>query len=82
MVFALFLVKTPSDYYPKIWERIFALHGTILVLSLAMNMLLCIGWYFNSRRLRKKFELENQRIIDERNALQKKCGVNVESSIK
>ncbi len=82
MVFALFLFKTPTDYYPKIWERIFGLHGTILSVSLGANVILCAGWYLNSRRLRKAFEIENKRIIEERNLLQKKCGVKVESSEK
>ena len=80
MVFALFLVKTPSDYYPTIWNKIFELRQTILVSSLVLNLVVCIGWFWNARSLRRTFQAENERIITERNLLQEKLGVSVESS--
>jgi hypothetical protein len=76
----LFLWKTPSDYFPTLWEKIFELKGSIICGSLTLNVVLTVGWYFNAKGLRKRFRDENMRIIEERNALQQKLGVVVKSS--
>jgi hypothetical protein len=76
----LFLWKTPSDYYPTLWGKIFELRGSILCGSLALNLVLVFGWYFNAKGLRRRFKYENERIVSERNELQKKLGAPIKSS--
>jgi len=76
----LFLWKTPSAYYPTLWEKIFELRGSIMCGSLIFNLMLVLGWFFNAKGLRRRFKDENERIIDERNKLQEKLGAPVKSS--
>jgi hypothetical protein len=79
-VILLFLWKTPSEYYPTLWGKIFELKGSIMSGSLVLNISLTFGWYLNAKSLRKRFKDENVRIIDERNSLQKERGVPIKSS--
>jgi len=79
-IFGLILWKTPSDYYPTLWQKVFELKGSIMSGSLALNLILTLGWFFNARSLRKKFRDENARLIEERNELQKSSGIPIKSS--
>src|SRR5258708_24558579 len=76
----LFLWKTPSNYYPTLWEKIFTLKGSIMTGSLILNLTLTFGWYFDAKKLRRRFRDENERIIGERNDLQRKLGAPTKSS--
>jgi glucan phosphoethanolaminetransferase (alkaline phosphatase superfamily) len=80
LLIALFLYKTPADYYPQLWERFFKSRNLILITSLVLNLLLMFGWYINAKHLRRMFKEETERIINERNDLQSKHGVKVQSS--
>lgn len=76
----LFLWRTPESYYPKIWEKIFELKGSIMSGSIVLNVVLVSGWYLSAKSLRQRFKDEHVRIIEERNLLQEQSGVPVKSS--
>ena len=50
--------------------------------SIALNVILTLGWYFQSKGMRRKFRDETTRLIVERNDLQKIVGVPIKSSKK
>jgi|ERR1035438_6958645 hypothetical protein len=79
-VIALILWKTPTDYFPTLWEKVFEIKGSIMSVSVVLNLVLVFGWYFNAKSLRRRFKDENLRLIDERNVLQEKHGVPIKSS--
>ena len=62
----LILWKTPSAYYPTLWEKVFVWRNSIVAGSLMLNIVLAFGWYFYAKRLRRSFKDENERIINER----------------
>ncbi len=79
---ALILYKTPPDYYPSLWQKVFELKGSIMSGSIALNIILTLGWYFHAKGMRRKFRDETARLIVERNDLQKSVGVPIKSSKK
>jgi hypothetical protein len=79
-IIMLGLYKTPSDYYPTLWQKLFEWRNSIVAGSLIINMVLAFGWYFDAKRLRRSFKNENERIIHERNEAQKAKGVPIKSS--
>jgi hypothetical protein len=81
-IIALLIWKTPEGYYPELWAKVFELKGSIMAGSLFLNFVLILGWYFNAKSLRRRFQDETERVIQERNKLQSGLGVPVKSSNK
>jgi hypothetical protein len=81
-IIILGLYKTPENYFPTLWQKFFELRNSIVAGSLVLNMVLAFGWYFDAKRLRRSFKDENERIIKERNEVQKSIGIPIKSSDK
>jgi hypothetical protein len=64
------LWKTPSDYFPELWRELFKLQGKMLVVSVAGNVILLMGWFWHARRQRRRFQEEFDRVATERTKLQ------------
>ena len=76
----LFLWRLPDQSLLVVWQDIRDAANRNWLLSVAVNVMLVGGWFMHSRRLRRTFEVEFERISSERNQLQKQLGVGVRSS--
>lgn len=76
----LFLWRLPDQSLLLVWQDVRDGANRNWILSFVCNLLLVGGWFVHSRRLRRTFEGEFERISAERNQLQKQLGVGVRSS--
>lgn len=70
LVLLLMIWKTPAEYVPKLWERIFEGQGVYLTTSVLLNILLLLGWGTHARRQRRLAAKEFERMAEERNKMQ------------
>ena len=76
----LVLYKTPNDYFPTLWAKLFELKGFLLTVSSIGNVALLVGWAVHLRIQRRWFKEESERIINVRNDLQQGQIGKIESS--
>src|SRR5687767_7016706 len=68
----LVLYKTPPDYFPTLWAKIFELKGLLFIVSVTGNVALLVGWAIHLRVQRRWFKEESDRIVEARNEVQQK----------
>jgi hypothetical protein len=80
-ILALIVYKTPSEYFPTIWAKLFAAKGILLSVSISLNVVMALLWAAHTKRQRRWFQEESVRLIDVRNDLQQRqIGTTLESS--
>ena len=70
----------PEQNLIQMWQDLKDTANRNWLASLILNVALALLWFIHSRRMRRRFEAEFERVCEERNQLQEKLGVKVKSS--